>query len=190
MVEKGKFIVIYGANNLGKTEQANRLIARLKEEGIKANYLKYPVYDLEPTGPIINAALRRGLELSDLELQKQFAENRRDFEPQLKRVLGEDVWVVAEDYKGTGIAWGITQGASLDEMEEINRDLLENNLEILLDGQRFASGVEKGHRYEDYANWQKAREVHLMLAERYGWKVVNANQAPNKVADYIWEIVE
>ena len=42
----GKFIVIYGVNNLGKTTQANMLVQKLKASGLKAEYLKYPIYDL------------------------------------------------------------------------------------------------------------------------------------------------
>ena len=72
MSERGKFIVIYGANNLGKTVQANLLIDSLRNIDKNAHYLKYPIYDLEPTGPRINAALREGLNISDIELQKEW----------------------------------------------------------------------------------------------------------------------
>jgi len=45
MKERGKFIVVYGPNNIGKTTQVNKIVSWLKEEGINASYLKYPVYD-------------------------------------------------------------------------------------------------------------------------------------------------
>jgi len=48
----GKFIVLYGINNLGKTTQTRILVDKLKLHGLKAEYLKYPVYDLAPSGPI------------------------------------------------------------------------------------------------------------------------------------------
>src|SRR3990167_6236826 len=123
MGERGKFNVIYGANNLGKTVQANLLIDSLRNIDKNAHYLKYPIYDLEPTGPRINAALREGFNLSDEELQLEFAQNRRDFEPVLKRILDSGDWIVAEDYKGTGIAWGVTHGIDLARMEEMNDGL-------------------------------------------------------------------
>ena len=96
--KKGKFIVVYGANNLGKTEQAKRLVQSLKAVGFKSRYIKYPIYDLEPTGPKINAALRKNSIITNLDLQKEFAQNRRDFEPQLVKTLNQGTWVVAEDY--------------------------------------------------------------------------------------------
>jgi len=186
----GKFIVIYGANNLGKTEQAKRLISNLEEKGFNTKYLKYPIYDLEPTGPRINAALREGFNLSDEELQLEFAQNRRDFEPVLKRILDSGDWIVAEDYKGTGIAWGVTHGIDLARMEEMNDGLYREDLSLLLEGERFTSRIERGHRHEENSDWNKAREVHKILGERYGWEVIKANQTPEEVARNVWEIVE
>ena len=58
MSKCGKFIVIYGINNLGKTTQANLLVDRMVREGKDALYLKYALYDLSPSGPIINNYLR------------------------------------------------------------------------------------------------------------------------------------
>jgi thymidylate kinase len=43
---KGKFIVLYGINNLGKTTQAKLLVEKFQKEGLKAEYMKYAVYSL------------------------------------------------------------------------------------------------------------------------------------------------
>ena len=176
--KKGKFIVVYGANNLGKTEQAKRLVQSLKAVGFKSRYIKYPIYDLEPTGPKINAALRKNSIITNLDLQKEFAQNRRDFEPQLVKTLNQGTWVVAEDYKGTGIAWGITYDIPLKQMEKINAVLLKEDFAVLLDGDRFTTGIEPAHRHEQkqISFWNRSRKSHKELAERYGWKIVNANQ--------------
>lgn len=187
---KGKFIVLYGANNLGKSAQLERLSDNLHRQGKTVKVIKYPVYDLEPTGPRINAALREGLELSAEELQIEFAQNRKDFEPTLRQCLDRGEWVISEDYKATGIAWGITYGIPLERMEEINSGLLNEDLAILLDGERFTSGIERKHKHERDAKWERARAIHLELAERYGWECVNANQLEKNVASDIWKIVE
>jgi len=188
-MKRGKFIVIYGANNLGKTVQAKLLVDRLKENGLDSFYLKYPIYELEPTGPKINAALRQGISSSNLELQKLFAQNRRDFEPTLVDKIDRGEWPVTEDYKGTGIAWGVTYDIRLRKMEEINKALLREDLAILLDGERFTLVIERGHRHEAGSRWEHAREVHRLLGERYGWEVVNANQSIEKVSNDMWNIV-
>jgi thymidylate kinase len=187
-VKAGKFIVIYGPNNLGKTTQAKLLAFNLTLAGQNARYLKYPVYEI-PTGQRIDAALRRDLRLPDLELQQEFVANRRCFEPILRAMLNNGEIVVAEDYKGTGIAWGMVNGIPVEEMEEMNGGLLDEDLAICLDGERFSSGIERGHRYEEQRDWQLARRVHQELAERYNWEVVNANQSEEKVGSDIWDIV-
>lgn len=182
---RGLFIVLYGQNNLGKSTQLDLLEDVWKLIGREYRRVKYPVYDLEPTGPMINAILRQGVPATDEELQALFAQNRRDFEPTLVSWLegGEDV--IAEDYLGTGLAWGLTKGVSREFLDEVNKDLLIPDMSILLDGERFSSGIEKGHRHECAGTeiWEKGRRAHLELAKEFGWEVVNANQSKEKVLE-------
>lgn len=185
---EAKFTVIYGANNLGKSEQVFRLTQNLVRRFIPVERIKYPIYDLEPTGRLINSVVREGIPMEPIKLQKLYAQNRRDFEPTIKGIISNGTHIVAEDYIGTGVAWGLTEGVSLEILEEINKDLLEPDICILLDGERFTSGIERGHRFEG-GKWELAREKHLFLAERYGWEIVNANQSKEKVAEDIWKIV-
>lgn len=190
---KGKFIVVYGMNNLGKTTMVNSLIDFLKSKGKDTVYLKYPIYNLEPTGPRINRYLREGNpeNLNPTTVQKIYSDNRRDYESELKKMIDEGKWIVAEDYKGTGIAWGMIGGATVEEMEEVNKGLLEADLSILLDGERFLTGIENGHTHESATNlWPKGRQIHLDLAKRYGWKIANANQTREEVLNSVINILQ
>ncbi|CAN5193162.1 hypothetical protein BH11PAT1_BH11PAT1_6180 [soil metagenome] len=187
----GKFIVIYGANNLGKTTQITMLQEYLQQKGIVAKQVKYPLYKLEPTGPIINAVLREGKEMEEHELQKLYVQNRLDFEPQLRDWLSDNVWVIAEDYVGTGIAWGMVRGVSLPFLEEINAGLYPADISILLYGERFLTGRETHNRNEaDDAIWHKAQANHEMLGEKYGWQTVNANQSRDEVQRDIIKVID
>lgn len=188
---RGKLLVIYGANNLGKTTQAALLEKALQKMGLPTQRIKYPIYALEPTGPLINAVLREGKEMLEDKLQQIYIQNRRDYEPTLKKTLESGTSVIAEDYIGTGIAWGLVRGLDLETQEKWNSGLLPEDVAIILEGKRFASGREAGHRNEtDDVIWQKARAAHDLLAERYGWKRVNANQIREKVHDDIMVIVK
>lgn len=189
MTERGKFIVLYGSNNLGKTTQAKMLVDALTLRGVNARYLKYPVYDLPTTGPIINSILRHGVSMSAEELQRVFAQNRRDYEPRLVEDLENGIWRVAEDYTGTGIAWGMTHGVSFAALEEMNRGLLKEDLAILLDGERFTSGIERGHRHEEGADWNLNRRIFLGLMVMYRWELVNNNGTENEVHSRIKDLV-
>ena len=98
---KGKLITIYGVNNMGKSTHAEKLVKRLQEEGHKVHYVKYPVYDIGPTGPFLNSVLRGGVQnISEDELQLWFILNRYQYQEELKRLLREGHIVVAEDYVG------------------------------------------------------------------------------------------
>lgn len=175
---RGKFIVIYASNNLGKSAQAELLTRFINDRGIGAEKMKYPVYDSE-TGRLINAILRpkegERLVVTDEELQFLFAQNRLWYQPELERRLDSGLWVVAEDYVGTGMAWGLTKGVDKGYLVEINQGLMTPDWSILLDAERrFTTGIEKGHRHEDAGEelWQRNRQIHLELAQELGWEVI------------------
>src|SRR3989344_5866543 len=116
--------------------------------------------------------------MPEKEVQKLFAQNRRDYEPELRKILNAGSWIIAEDYKGTGISWGLVRGLSLKYLEKINEDLFLEDLAIVLYGERFRSGKEQSHRNEaDDTIWKTAQEKHLFLADRYRWHKVFANQS-------------
>lgn len=189
-MKRGKFIVIYGANNVGKSTQVKLLVKRLRKSGKRVKLLKYPIYDLEPTGNILDKFLRKNLRLTEYEAQYIFMQNRRDFEPQLKGYLDRGYWVVVEDYKGTGICWGATHRVPLKKMIQLNKGLLEEDLAILMDGKQFKESIEKKHHNEDGRGWQKGREIHKKVGKIFGWKLVNSDDTVDEVSEYIWKIID
>jgi thymidylate kinase len=193
MKKRGKLIVFYGLNNLGKTTQAHLLVERLKKEGYLAEYLKYAIYSLKPSGPILNNYLREGnqYQLTPREFQIIQVLNRTQYEPILKEKLEKGIQIVAEDYIGTGLAWGI--GAGVDEkfLRELNSHLLKEDLAILFEGERFIKGVEKSHLHETNQELiEKVRLIHQRLAEEFNWKRIQANQSKEKVHQDIWKLVK
>ena len=191
-MEKGKLIVLYGVNNLGKTTQAKFLVEKLEELGRTAWYIKYPIYDLEPSGRMLNDYLRGGnpRNLTAREAQIIYAYNRAQFEPQLKEHLEKGIDIVAEDYWGTGLAWGVGAGVDKNFLLDLNRHFNFEDLAILLTGKRFESGIEKNHLHEqDDEFTNKVEAVHQELAREFGWKTVNANRTTEEVsADILNEV--
>ncbi len=190
----GRFIVIYGSNNLGKSMQLDLLEQMYRELGMLYVRIKYPIYD-SPTGEVINRVLRpdengQKLEMDDPELQMYYANNRRWFEPTLIELLKEGD-VIAEDYTGTGMAWGLVKGVDRGYLDEINDGLRKPDFEILLDGERFSGGIEKGHRHEAAGNeiWERSRRIHQELATELGWEIVNANRSERVVHEEILQIL-
>mgnify|MGYP001590106405 CR=1 FL=1 len=184
-------ITLYGINNIGKSTQAKKLVERLESEGKTVKYIKYPVYEIEPTGRFLNDFLRGGGSATEEELQMWFTLNRYQFEPTLKKWLEEGVIVIAEDYTGTGLAWGTTKGANLEWLDGLNKYLVREDLAILLDGERFKEAVEAGHVHETNEDFmRKSREVHLMLGEKYGWKKVTVVNGVDETAERVWDQVK
>jgi len=189
-------IAVYGINGIGKTTQAERLVEYLVSQGKQASRLKYPVYDLEPEGPFIYKYLRdpefrAAHELSTEDFQMKYAENRRRYEAELLARLEAGEWIVAEDYTGTGLAWGLTWGADLEYLEKINQGLREPDLSILLHGERFLTAVEAEHRNETADEKIRiCKNFHLLLGLRAGWAVVNANQSIEAVSQDMQSVVK
>lgn len=186
----GKLIVLYGVNNLGKTTQAKLLVESLKKEGFSAEYLKYPLYNLKPSGEILNDYLREGnfYNLDAKEAQIIYALNRTQYQEELIKKLEAGVMVVAEDYKGTGIAWGLAAGISEMFLKSINSHLINEDLVFLFDGERFLNAVEVSHKHENNEDLSsKARWSHLKLREDFGWIKINANLKIEEIKDILWE---
>jgi dTMP kinase len=194
-MKKGKFIAIYGINGIGKTTQVEILVKYLQSQGLKVSRLKYPVYNLEPEGPFIYKYLRdpkfrKKNEISTDELQQKYADNRTRYEKELKKRLRSGEWMIAEDYLGTGIAWGLVWSGDLEYLEKINKDLLKPDLSILMHGKRFGTAIEKDHRNEMEAEKiQICKNIHLLLADRYGWKKIDANREIEKVKKDIVRLI-
>ncbi len=190
---KGKLIVLYGINNLGKSTQAKLLLNNLLQYGHKAEYIKYPIYNLEPTGPKINDILRGGKKqtIPEQELQQLYAQNRFDYQPMLLSKLNRGTHIIAEDYIGTGLAWGVTKGADLVTLQNQNKGLFQEDIAILFDGERFIEGKEAKHLHESNDElMNRCRQVHLDLAKKYHWQIIPANRAIPEVEQEVWKLVE
>jgi thymidylate kinase len=189
---RGKFIVIYGPNNIGKSWQIRMLASRLISSAHQSfMIIKYPMYEFEPTGPKINAVLRFGKKMEPFDFQKLQFQNKLDFQDTLVNLLNSGVDVIAEDYLGTGMAWGMVEGLGVKELEDINFGLIKPDISILLDGKRRIKAREIGHRFEDGSEqrWLEVRDNFRRLALKYKWKIIPYNAEPEVVHEKIWSQV-
>lgn len=187
---KGKFIVIYGINNIGKSVQTKKLVSYFRKKNKKVERIKYPVYNIKPSGPFIYKILHSKQNISSEEFQMWFTLNRFQFEPKLKKKLAKGIFIISESYIGTGIAWGAANGVNQTWLEELNKYLIKADISILLDGKQFQHALEKDHIYESNKKLvQKTRSVFLKLAKKYKWSVVNANHEEDKVHQNILKII-
>jgi thymidylate kinase len=192
-MKKGKFIVLYGINNLGKTTQAKLLVKMLKKNGKKAEYVKYPIYNLEPAGKLINEYLRKDnpYNFSPREFELIHFIDRISYETTLKDKLNKGINVIAEDYFGTALAWGIGAGVDKKLLEYLYSFVYKEDLAILFDGKRFIDSVEINHKHEnDEKLIGKVKKAHLEIGEKYSWQKINANLPIEEIQKNIWEKVK
>lgn len=192
MRNRGKFIALLGVNNIGKSTQAQMLAGRVWHEGLHAELTKYPAYDIRPSGPMLNAYLRQGNpdQLSAREFQMLQVLNRTHRESAIQVWLEGGRYVIAEDYTGTGIAWGIGTGMEKNFLLNLNSHLLKEDITILLDGEPFSQGEEAEHKHENDRDLiAHVRDIHRNLALEFGWKMVNANRPASEVHEEIWRHV-
>jgi len=189
-MQKGLFIVIHGINNTGKSTQVKLLVEKFKNENKQVEYLKYPIYDLKPSGKILNGYLREEnpFNLSPREVQTIYALNRTQYETTLQAKLKAGINIIAEDYTGTGICWGIGAGVDEKYLKLINSHLLKEDLTFLFDGTRYKESIEAGHKHETNEELlEKVKQAHLKIGEEYGWKKINANLTIEEIHAIIWE---
>lgn len=193
-MKKGKFITLYGINNIGKSTQAKLLLENLRANGYDAVFIKYPVYDLEPTGVYLNNVLRSDHQeqrMSEEELQMWFTLNRFQFEAQIKDWLKEGKIIVAEDYTGTGLAWGSAKGAKLDWLINLNKYLIKEDFAVFLKGRRNLHAKEQQHLHENNDDLMEACQFIMEnLAEKFDWHKVAVKPSINETSKEIWEAVE
>ena len=186
-------MVLYGPSGVGKTKQIDLLEDRLRQERVAVKRVEYPIYDLGEAGPKLKKILwKKDKVMGEEQMQELFAQNRRDFEPTLKGWINSGVTVIAEDYKGTGIVWGVAKGIPIERMEEINDKFLDPDVSILIDGpRRLDLRPGEGHIYNtDEDEWYKARKTYLQMADRYGWIRVGGDAPILTVAGRIWTVVK
>ena len=120
-----------------------------------------------------------------------FAVNRYQFEPELKKLIDDGYTVVAEDYRGTGIAWGITKGLDENWVEMINSKVIPEDFSVLIEGNRDTRAKEKTHVHEQNEELiQKSMKTHSYLADKYGWKRVQLQDKIEDTAELVWEAVK
>lgn len=177
----GKLIVLYGVNNLGKSTQAKLLVDYLENKKTNAHYVKYPIYE-NRSGKLINDYLRKGVKVSPQDYHILQVINKFEFANELDNILHSGIWVVAEDYILTGIAWAIANGLDQKKMEMFYTPLRVPDKAVVLDGERFKDAIEKNHKHEtDNDITARCRSAHLKLAKQYQYPIINANQTIAKV---------
>ena len=123
---KGKLIVIEGTDCSGKETQSDKLIERLKSDGIRVEKIAFPMYDT-PTGKIVGGPYlgkeyichgwfsETAPNVDPKVAALYFAADRRYNMPKVKKLLDEGVNIIADRYVYSNMAH---QGGKIEDTNE------------------------------------------------------------------------
>ncbi len=194
----GRFIVLEGGEATGKSTQAARLAARLRDRGIEA------VETFEPGGTSLGAQLRALLLHGDAPVDPtaealMIAADRAQHVAEVVRPsLARGAWVVSDRFVPSSLAYqGVGRGLGVAEVEQLNALAtagVEPDLVIVLDvspavASARVPGVRDRLEEEDDAFHLAVHEAYRDLAQARGWSLVDASSGVADVADAVWSVV-
>lgn len=210
MASRGKFITLEGPEGGGKTTQAKKLLAHLKESGRSVVYTREP--GGTPTGEVIRDILQHDKAKEPVDPTAEvllFAASRAQHVGRVIRpALERGDWVVCDRFADSTLAYqGYGRGFDIEQIIAINDFAIDGarpDLTILLDvdlgvgfdrlKKRKAEKSNPLDRIESEALsfHEKVRAGYLQMAQRWPerFRVVNAMRDPDVIADEIWEIVQ
>lgn len=183
----GKLIAIYGIPRSGKTTQIELLEQAFRRKEHKTQFVKYPMFDQQPTGEFLNEFLHKGKHehITERELQLWFTLNRLQYQPVLKERLDEGVVVIAENYVGMSVAYGLLAGVSKEWLVTINDLIVKPDISIVLQCDRVIDEAPQG----EGKTLRELQQYYQELANEYAWYKVNGDQTMMEVHTEIWEII-
>ena len=190
-MRRGFLIAIEGIDGAGKTTNARRLVRWLKRMGVQARYTS------EPTKGVVGRILEKMASGRRVDVRVEallFAADRIDHLNRIVRPHLEKGYVVVSDrYVHSSIAYQSITVGDQRWVKELNRFAEKPDLVILLDvdpeiGLRRIKG--RRARFERVEILEKVRRKYLELAEREGFKIIDANRRIKEVFEEVKSLVK
>lgn len=192
----GAFIVFEGIDGSGKSTLCKRVAETLGARGIPA------VVTAEPTHGGIGAIIRSGAAgpISQETEALLFVADRNDHTERIMESVSEGVVVLCDRYFASTVAYQSSglDGVAVDAewLITINSRFFDRpDLVILLDIDpeaglgRVDSRGEEVSKFEDLEFLRRVRSSYLDLAERFGFRVVDASRTPDEVYEEVVSII-
>jgi dTMP kinase len=176
---KGTFIAIEGIDAVGKRTQTSILSSWLASKGLKTRTLSFPFYETV-IGREIRKFLDGGTNYPQEVRAVLYAANRWERKADLEAILASTDVTIVNRYTGSNLAYGISYGLDLDWLLNLETGLPKPDLVLVLDAPPAKLVPRRGNNKDSYERnidlQEKARRAYLMLAEKFGWRVIDANR--------------
>jgi dTMP kinase len=191
----GHFIVLEGGEFSGKSTQSRLLADHLRASGREV------VQTFEPGDTALGRELRRLLLEFDGPIDR-FAETlllaadrRQHVDEVIQKAITSGLDVVCDRYVPSSLVYqGYVREVPPEFVEAVNRGVPEPDVVILLDvpdAVALARGGDPSDRIEREGETfhRKVRDGYRKLAAERNWVVIDGSQAPDQVAESVWESV-
>ncbi|MFQ5945459.1 MAG: dTMP kinase [Anaerolineae bacterium] len=187
---KGFLMAIEGIDQSGKKTLSDALLARLEAHGVDAVAVSFPDYNTS-IGREIRAYLA-GTEDSLPEVRSLlFAANRWERSGEIGSWLSEGKVVVANRYRGSGVAYGMAHGLEREWLWGLERGLPVEDRTILIEIPADISFARKRRGRDAYERQPellgRVGAAYRELAAEGGWLVLDGDQAIDTLAERIWD---
>lgn len=166
--------MLEGLDRSGKSSQCVKLVNHLKDNGVKAEALRFPDRNTS-IGQMISAYLANEKELDDRAVHLLFSANRWEKRIQMENKLRNGTSLVVDRYSYSGVAFSSAKGLDIDWCKAPEVGLLAPDLVLYLDvpPEKAAERGDYGsERYERLEFQQKVAGFYKMLRDPT-WEVVN-----------------
>ena len=189
----GRLIVVEGIDQAGKQTVCERLVERLRADGVPAELTGFPDY-APPPGREVAAFLAGERDFPPQARQLLYAANRWERAGEIRAWLAAGRAVVVDRYVASGIAYGTAQGLDPDWMRAVERGLPAPDLTLLLDITPEVSVARKRTSRDAYEGRTdlliRARDAYLELARAPDWRTVDATGDRESVWSAVLQAVE
>ena len=198
MTGTARFVVVEGGDATGKSMQLAHLASRLRERGHEV------VETFEPGATPLGARLREILLHGDepidpvAEALLMAADRAQHVTEIVRPALARGAWVLSDRFVPSSLAYqGVGRGLGVHEVEQLNELAtagIEPDLVVVLDlspeAARRRLGAERDRMEgEGDAFALAVHEAYRDLARSRNWAIVDADGAPEEVADAVWSVV-
>jgi dTMP kinase len=198
VTDAARFIVLEGGDATGKSTQAERLAARLRDAGREVVVTFEP--GATPLGQRLRALLLDGTDPLDpvAEALLMAADRAEHVTEVVRPALARGAWVVSDRYVPSSLAYqGVGRGLGVAEVEELNELAtggVRPDLVVVLDlapevARRRLGPSRDRLEGEDDVFALAVHEAYRDLGRERGWLIVDASGSPDEVADAVWSAV-
>lgn len=163
MSRAGKFVVIEGIDNSGKSTLCKNLFHKLNETSpeSKALFIRYPDRSTS-TGQLLDKYLKKQIHLNKETSHLLFSANRWEKNEEIKELIKSRI-VISDRYYFSGMAYSMAIGADSEWVKGPDKGLLEPDILLFLDTRPMEATKRMGFGNEIYDNLEMQEKIYRNL---------------------------